>query len=68
MPNFLKVEVNNNLEEALRQLKIKSQKEGLFKIVKKKRYYEKPSQIKFKKSKEKAQVIKSAKYKLKCSL
>ncbi|MBI4682847.1 MAG: 30S ribosomal protein S21 [Nitrospirae bacterium] len=33
----------NNIEKAIRDLKIKLQKEGIFRELKKRRYYEKPS-------------------------
>jgi small subunit ribosomal protein S21 len=33
----------NNIEKAIRDLKIKLQKEGIFKELKTRRYYEKPS-------------------------
>ena len=33
----------NNIEKALRDLKIKLQKEGVFRELKKRRFYEKPS-------------------------
>lgn len=33
----------NNIEKALRDLKIKLQKEGIFRELKKRRFYEKPS-------------------------
>ncbi|MDX1949571.1 MAG: 30S ribosomal protein S21 [Rickettsiales bacterium] len=49
------VQVNvrdNNVEAALRTLKKKLQKEGLFKEVKQRRYYEKPSEKKLRKSEE----------------
>ncbi len=33
----------NNIEKAIRDLKIKLQKEGIFRELKRRRYYEKPS-------------------------
>ena len=38
----------NNIEYSLRILKKKLQKEGIFKVIKEKRYYEKPSEKKTK--------------------
>lgn len=49
------VQVNvrdNNVEAALRTLKKKLQKEGLFKEVKQRRFYEKPSEKKLRKREE----------------
>lgn len=49
------VQVNvrdNNLENAIKTLKRKLQKEGLFKEVKQRRYYEKPSEKKLRKKEE----------------
>ena len=44
---FIKIEVkDNNVEQALRVLKRKLQKDGFFKIVKLKNTYEKPSERK----------------------
>ena len=44
---FIKIEVkDNNVEQALRVLKRKLQKEGFFKVVKMKSNYEKPSEKK----------------------
>ena len=44
---FIKIEVkDNNVEQALRVLKRKLQKEGFFKIIKMKSNYEKPSEKK----------------------
>ena len=44
---FIKIEVkDNNIEQALRVLKRKLQKDGFFKIVKLKNTYEKPSERK----------------------
>jgi small subunit ribosomal protein S21 len=58
----LEIKVNeNNVEKAIRDLKIKLQKDGLFKDLKKRRFYEKPSeklkrkQIEARKKKSKAQ-------------
>ena len=45
--NFIKIEVkDNNIEQALRVLKRKLQKEGFFKVMKMKSTYEKPSEKK----------------------
>ena len=47
MEVFIKIEVkDNNVEQALRVLKRKLQKEGFFKIIKMKSNYEKPSEKK----------------------
>ena len=47
------VEVRNgNLEQAMRVLKRKVQKEGIVRLLKQKQYYEKPSEIKRRKKKE----------------
>ena len=47
MEVFIKIEVkDNNVEQALRVLKRKLQREGFFKIVKMKSIYEKPSERK----------------------
>ena len=47
MEGFIKIEVkDNNVEQALRILKRKLQKEGFFKIIKMKSNYEKPSEKK----------------------
>ena len=47
MEEFIKIEVkDNNVEQALRILKRKLQKEGFFKIIKMKSNYEKPSEKK----------------------
>ena len=43
---------NGNLEQAMRVLKKKVQKDGQLKILKSKQYYEKPSEIKRRKKKE----------------
>ena len=44
---FIKIDVkDNNVEQALRVLKRKLQKEGFFKIIKMKSIYEKPSEKK----------------------
>ncbi len=44
---FIKIDVkDNNVEQALRVLKRKLQKEGFFKIIKMKSNYEKPSEKK----------------------
>ncbi len=48
----LEVEVRDNLEKAMKILKRKLIKEGLFKELKSRRYYEKPSERKKRKSKE----------------
>lgn len=43
---------DNNVEQALRVLKKKMQREGVFKEMKKRRHYEKPSEIRVRKSAE----------------
>ncbi len=43
---------DNNVEAALRTLKKKLQREGLFKEVKQRRFYEKPSEKKLRKREE----------------
>lgn len=48
---------DNNLEQALRALKKKMQREGIFREMKQRRQYEKPSE---KKSREKAAAIRRA--------
>jgi small subunit ribosomal protein S21 len=49
----LKIEVRQgNLEKAMRVMKKKLQKEGTFRLLKEKQYYEKPSEIKRRKKKE----------------
>ena len=49
----IKIEVRKgNLEQAMRVLKKKIQKEGTFKLLKEKQYYEKPSERKRRKKKE----------------
>ncbi len=51
----------NNIEKAIRDLKIKLHKEGIFKELKKRRFYEKPS------VKEKRKRIEARKKKMKAS-
>ena len=47
MEVFIKIEVkDNNVEQALRVLKRKLQREGFFKVIKMKSNYEKPSEKK----------------------
>ena len=49
----LKIEVrNNNVEKAMRILKKKLLKEGVFQLLKMKQYYEKPSDRRVRKAKE----------------
>ena len=56
MEVVIKIEVkDNNVEQALRVLKRKLQKEGFFKVIKLKSNYEKPSE---KKKREKSENIK----------
>ncbi len=56
---FIKIEVkDNNVEQALRVLKRKLQKDGFFKVIKLKNTYEKPSE---KKKRIKQENIKRAK-------
>ena len=53
MEVFTKIEVkDNNIEQALRVLKRKLQRDGFFKVVKLKSVYEKPSEKKRRKKKE----------------
>lgn len=42
----------NNIEHALKMLKKKMQYEGIFRVLKNKKYYEKPSEEKIRKKKE----------------
>ena len=59
MEVFIKIEVkDNNVDQALRILKRKLQKEGFFRIIKMKSNYEKPSE---KKKREKLENIKRSK-------
>ena len=47
MEEFIKIEVkDNNIEQALRVLKRKLQRDGFFKVIKLKNTYEKPSEKK----------------------
>ena len=47
MEDFIKIEVkDNNVEQALRVLKRKLQRDGFFKVIKLKNTYEKPSEKK----------------------
>tara|TARA_B100001123_G_C14834143_1_gene837393 strand:+ start:395 stop:625 length:231 start_codon:yes stop_codon:yes gene_type:complete len=56
---FIKIDVkDNNVDQALRILKRKLQREGFFRILKTKSNYEKPSE---KKKREKSENIKRAK-------
>ena len=55
---------NGNLEQALRVLKKKSQKNGLFKELKARQYFEKPSEKKRRKKKEGIANVKKKKAKL----
>jgi small subunit ribosomal protein S21 len=56
---FIKIEVkDNNVDQALRVLKRKLQKEGFFRIIKMKSSYEKPSE---RKKREKLENIKRSK-------
>ena len=48
----MEVHVDNNIEKAMKILKRKLIKEGLFKELKSRRYYEKPSERKKRKNKE----------------
>jgi small subunit ribosomal protein S21 len=43
---------DNNVEQAMRVLKKKMQREGLFRDMKKKRYFEKPSEARVRKAAE----------------
>jgi small subunit ribosomal protein S21 len=51
-PQAMEVYVENNIEKAMKVLKRKLIKEGLFKELKSRRYYEKPSQKKKRKEKD----------------
>lgn len=42
----------NNVDQALRTLKKKMQREGIFRVIKMKRHFEKPSEAKVRKSAE----------------
>jgi len=53
--------LGNNIEKAIKDLKIKLHKEGIFKELKKRRFYEKPS------VKEKRKRIEARKKKMKAS-
>ena len=58
MEVVIKIEVkDNNVEQALRVLKRKLQRDGFFKIIKLKNTYEKPSE---KKAREKSEAIRRA--------
>ena len=57
---FIKIEVkDNNVEQALRVLKRKLQRDGFFKIIKLKNTYEKPSEKKKEFSKKTLKELKS---------
>ena len=59
MEVFIKIEVkDNNVDQALRILKRKLQREGFFKVIKLKSNYEKPSE---RKKRERSENIKRAK-------
>ena len=51
---------NGNLEQAMRVLKRKVQKEGLIKELRERQFYKKPSEIKREKAKERAKIIRKA--------
>ena len=51
-PGAMEVHVDHNIEKAMRVLKRKLIKEGLFKELKSRRYYEKPSERRKRKEKE----------------
>lgn len=51
-PQAMEVYVENNIEKAMKVLKRKLIKEGLFKELKSRRYYEKPSEKKKRKEKD----------------
>ena len=58
MEVVIKIEVkDNNVEQALRVLKRKLQRDGFFKVIKLKNTYEKPSE---KKAREKAEAVRRA--------
>ena len=47
MEDLLKIEVRNgNVEKALRVMKRKLKKEGIFQELKRRQYYQKPSEVK----------------------
>lgn len=53
MSRYLEIKVfNNDIERAIKVLKKKVQNDGLFKILKEKRYFEKPSKKKKRKHQE----------------
>lgn len=54
----------NNVEQALRVLKKKMQREGVFRIMKMKRFYEKPSEAKVRKKAESVRRIRKLHRKL----
>ena len=49
-----------NLEKAMRVLKKKVQRAGIIKIIRDKKYFSKPSEIKREKAKERAKIIRKA--------
>ena len=51
---------NNNVEKALRVMKKKMKKEGLFQELKDRQYYQKPSEVKREKAKQRLVNIKKA--------
>tara|TARA_B100002019_G_C20800999_1_gene371249 strand:+ start:189 stop:386 length:198 start_codon:yes stop_codon:yes gene_type:complete len=57
----LKIEVrNNNVEKALRVMKKKMKRDGVFQELKDRQYYQKPSEIKREKAKQRLVNIKKA--------
>lgn len=54
---MIEIQVGNNLEKAMRVLKRKLIREGIFKELKGRRFYEKPSEKKKRKNKEAAKKI-----------
>jgi len=57
----LKIEVrNNNVEKALRVMKKKMKRDGVFQELKDRQYYQKPSEVKREKAKQRLVNIKKA--------
>ncbi len=61
MEDLLKIEVRNgNVEKALRLMKRKLKKEGIFQELKRRQYYQKPSEVKRETAKRRLINIKTA--------
>lgn len=54
---MIEIQVGNNLEKAMRVLKRKLIREGIFKELKSRRFFEKPSEKKKRKNKESAKKV-----------